>query len=89
MRTAVAKLKCVETDRCGRYVLGVPQGTYRLLFAEIGDDMTSDRQPCLYHASSLSGFPIDRVTGRGADNHSAECPEESTPDPLTETELSR
>jgi hypothetical protein len=85
LQTATAKLECVETDRCGRYVLGVPEGTYRVLFAEIGDEMTSDRQPCLYHVSAYMGFSIDRVTSRGAESHSVECPEGSTPDPLTST----
>jgi hypothetical protein len=88
LQTATAKLTCVETDRCGRYVLGVPEGTYRVLFAEIGDEMTSDRQPCLYHVSAYMGFSIDRVTSRGAESHSVECPEGSTPDPLTSTKLS-
>jgi hypothetical protein len=89
LRTAVAKLECVETDRCGRYVLGVPEGSYRLLFAEIGDEMTSDRQPCLYRVIQYTGFEINRVTGRGAENPVVECPEESTPDPLTDAERKR
>jgi hypothetical protein len=86
-QTAIAKLECTETDRCGRYVLGASDGNYRVLFAEIGDETTSDRQRCLYHMSAYMGFEIDRVTGRGAQDHSAECPEGSTPDPLTATEL--
>jgi hypothetical protein len=85
--TPVAKLTCVETDRCGRYVLGVPEGTYRVLFAEIGDEMTSDRQRCLYRVSDHMGFEINRVTSRSADNHAGECPEGSTPDPLSAEEL--
>jgi hypothetical protein len=87
--TAVAKLDCIETDRCGRYVLGAPEGTYRVLFAEIGDEVTSNRQPCLYHLSGFMGFSIDRVTGRGAENHSVECPEGSTPDPLSSSDSLR
>jgi hypothetical protein len=87
LQTATAKLTCVETDRCGRYVLGVPDGSYRVLFAEIGDEMTSDRQRCLYHMSPYMGFSIDRVTGRGAEDHPVECPQGSTPDPLTAAEL--
>lgn len=87
VRTAVAKLDCAETDRCGRYVLGVPEGTYRVLFAEIGDETTSDRQRCRYRVSAHMGFSIDRVTSRGMQYHSVECPEGSTPDPLTTTEL--
>jgi len=85
--TEVAKLSCAETDRCGRYVLGVPEGTYRVLFAEIDAAKTSDRQRCLYHVNDHMTFEIDRVTGRGAPNPSDECPEGSTPDPLTPDEL--
>lgn len=88
LRTPVAKLTCTETDRCGRYVLGVPDGTYRVLFAEIGDEMTSDRQLCLYHMFGGMGVELDHVTSRGARDHAVECPEGSTPDPLTAEESS-
>jgi hypothetical protein len=83
--TAISTLTCAETDRCGRYVLSVPEGSYRVLFAEIGEDTTSDRQYCLYPISAGQTIRIDRVTGRGGSR--TPCAEGSTPDPRTQTEL--
>jgi hypothetical protein len=87
LRTPTAKLTCAETDRCGRYVLSVPAGSYRVLFAEHGEDITSDRQRCRYDLSAGQAIEIHRMTGRGAPNEPAECPEGSTPDPLTELQI--
>jgi hypothetical protein len=86
-RTPIAELTCVETDRCGRYVLSVPAGSYRVLFAEHNEDITSDRQRCRHDLSTGQTIQIDRITGRGAPNEPVACPEGSTPDPLTVAEL--
>ncbi|HLT35677.1 MAG TPA: hypothetical protein VK034_05310 [Enhygromyxa sp.] len=86
-RTPTAELTCVETDRCGRYVLSVPEGSYRVLFAEIDERETYDRQRCLYRVGAGHSFSIDRVTGRGASRTPAACEQGSSPDPITDAEL--
>jgi hypothetical protein len=85
--TPISKLTCVETDRCGRYVLSVPEGSYRLLFAEVDEEVTSDRQDCLYRVTAGQATRVDRVTGRGASGERAACDDDSTPDPITGAEL--